>query len=220
MKKNRKKIILIATILCLMSPFSTFASDNEVDEDMKITDEVKNVDKAGTYFVQISGKNELGQVMKKKARVHVKYPKTELNYDLMEGIDAHDIIVLTGSFNNLSEQAKIEEAGAHAWSMEDGSEIKPVTVSDEPPIKETGAASRVKFATKNDTSVYANVYEQDAIYLKLAQIYMTQRPVLTNKFRTLSLLIISLTVVPGMILLCLFRYVSKKTEEMENLLNK
>ena len=179
---------------------------------------IKMPRKAGTYFTEIVSEVDDQEVSQIK-RLHVKYPKTVLNYDKEEGIDAHDILVLTDTFKTKNTEDILKLGGVHAWSMDDGYPLESINVDVKDAIKYTGTVNQVIYSTDNKTSVEVNVFEQDEINVMLDELYMNQYSLFQNHIRTLSIIVLVLFILPGLVFLILFYILKRSAESLEDVLS-
>lgn len=94
--------------------------------------EIIEQDTAGTYPVKITYIDEVtNETITKTIYMTVMYPKTVISNINGEGIDAQDIIISEKNAENMSTTDIINQAKAHAWKLEDGSEISIVSVEVE-----------------------------------------------------------------------------------------
>ena len=221
MNKILKIVSVVLLLVTMLSDYEVKAQDLELPQEQVSQSyrKEKVIDKAGTYFFALSIDDDEHEETE-YTRVHIRYPKTVLNKAKDEGIDAHDIVVLTGTFETMNKSDLMRSGASHAWSMIDGEPTEKISVDIEEPIPLTGTVGRIIYKTDNDTKVEVNVFEQDYIYFIPDELYMNQYPILNDRFRTLSALIIFIVILPILLFILLFRYMHKKTKSMIDLLER
>lgn len=216
---KRKVMVVLSTVIMIMVFSIPLVLETKGNTEPIINvNEAKHYTKAGTYFIDIKADNEENQTMKERVRIHVKYPKTVLNYDAQEGIDGHDIIVLKDTFKTYSKQDLIDKASVHAWSMNTGEVIQDVNISIKNPKQNSGTISNIEYSTNNNTKMEVNVFEQDEIPLQLDELYMNQYAIVTDRLTVISSLLIGLSVFPIIIFVALFSYMYNRKDKMIKLL--
>lgn len=219
LKKFIRILLASVSILLLVTPLALSTQNvSNLDEIVDVKD-VREFNKAGTYFVQLSSDKEEGGSVNTKARLHVTFPKTVLDFNHQEGIDAHDILVKTGTFDPHNDPQIIKQGDAHAWSLETGEEITPVNVTVNPPIKYSGTINNITYKTNHNTAVNVNVFEQEEIYIDVSALYMSQIPILQDSLRVLSLILLAISLLPILVYGMLISYVKMKSNKVNKLIN-
>ncbi|GBU11382.1 hypothetical protein AwErysi_09980 [Erysipelotrichaceae bacterium] len=117
---------------------------------------------AGSYPVTFSiWDEELGEEVEKTIFVTIIRPKTVINEQTGEAIDAKDILIGHNTAKNLSSEDLIAHAQAHAWDLRDGSPVAVVAAQVEIIDRENGFY-RVIFSTEKGTATQINMIETKA----------------------------------------------------------
>ena len=186
------------------------------------TVDTENIDQtsAGTYPVTVTYIDETsGQKITKTAYMTVTYPKTTINKELGEGIDAHDIITEKHEPPLTNEQL-ITMADAHAWSLEDGSSIPITNVTrtiKDPSIN----LYQIVFATAKGTTATIQLLETDTttMFVETQEyIYLEDE---NSSFQTATLIsIFTLGALPLLLLAVVYIIIQRQSNKMIQLLHE
>lgn len=174
-------------------------------------------DEAGTYPVVI--KDEYGQETK-TIYVTVLFPRTQVNESEREAIDAHDISVEKGIFASLTDTELITLAKAHAWNLNDGTNI-PITNVERATSQTENSWFQVTFKTARGTATTINVIELEPRQTASTSTFVEQQ-FYVNFFEFVSsyemLFLISLYILLPIIILCILYWLTnhrvKKVEQL------
>ncbi|TLG73896.1 hypothetical protein [Culicoidibacter larvae] len=178
----------------------------------------ENYDEAGTYPIEVSAVDKNGTVVKKTIYVTVLFEKTVINKEVQEAIDAHDVLVESGVFRQLSNDDLIRITNAHAWQTNDGSTV-PITSVLTHVIDEAAGKYQVTFATELGSAITVNVYETDKKILPVSNIYLNPEDFgIINNFQTFFFFILLLILVPIIIFVVQYYIIRREQKEVEDLL--
>ncbi len=182
-------------------------------------DELKEVETAGTYFVEIYTNDLQGNRVSKVVSVTVKFPRTVVS--IGQGIDATDLRISKQMFDQMDEKSWIEQAKAHAWLIETGESI-PVIQSR---VESIGNGQfRVYFKTGSgvETFSFVQVVDQEVISDTLKPVFIN--PTTKEVFKQFNLQMLTglfiLILMPILFLLLIYFVFWKRIRAIYTLLTK
>lgn len=178
----------------------------------------ENYDEAGTYPIEVSSTDENGKVISKTIYVTVLFEKTVVNKEVQEAIDAHDVLIESGLFRQLSNDDLIRITNAHAWHTDDGSTV-PITSVITHVVDEASGKYQVSFATELGSTITVNVYESEKKILPVSNVYLNPENFgIINNFQTFFFFILLLILLPIIIFIVQYYIIRREQKQVEDLL--
>ena len=205
MRKRLMTILLLLSFLFFVVPVSA----------EEITD-IDDIERAGSYLVVVVAYDQWGNPIRTTFRIHVLMPRSIIDLNLGEGIDAHDVFIEQGLIHQLSALELIDLASAHAWRLDDGRSVPvaEVILHDSDVL---GVSYFLTFATRLGTATTVNVFEVAEIILEanISYVHLVDSNLLGgNNLMIASLILLSLVLWP-LIILTVAHFFSRKKIKME-----
>jgi hypothetical protein len=210
MKSRLFTVFIVIFLLAFMTP--TLAEEAIPIED---------IERAGTYLVEVVSIDEQGNRHIIVVRMTIRFPRTVINLENQEGIDAHDIVIERNKVQYLDSLDLIQSAGAHAWSLIDGRSVAITTITLQE-VRAAGIDYTVTFATALGTAITINIFEVDEIVLGLANNFVNFDEVQFMGFQNItdiSIVIGVLILLPVLIITYLYINNKRRMEAERKLLH-
>lgn len=120
---------------------------------------------AGTYPIIYQYKDKEGNIVAEDiAYLTLTYQRTVVNAEAKEGIDAHDLTIRKGYFEQLTDDDLILLTGAHAWLLTNGESVAIASVSRQA-VSNKIDTYQVTFKTAKETMTIVNVVEVENLVM-------------------------------------------------------
>ncbi|MCP1108859.1 hypothetical protein [Ohessyouella blattaphilus] len=205
-------------LLILLTCQTTIVSAQEDKQKIYTPEEVTEVKRAGTYPVKIAAQDE-GEEIEGIVYITVTYDYTVTSKVHREGIDASDFeFTKAEEMKEFTKTEMIRRARAHAWSLEDGSEV-PITKVVTNQITEN--YGEISYSTQRGTTITIHAYRTGAeIFSRKDFIYMSldkESSLLQWEDEYIlwfAMAIILLVLVPVMLIMALYVFLSRARNEL------
>lgn len=207
-KRLAQTFLIIGILMCTMMiarPLSA-TPPTVIDENT-----LADIEVAGTYPVRISYTTPTGEVVTKIVYITVHHPKTIVDEETREGIDASDAEVPHGMVQTLTNQDLINLTKAHAWNINNGAPVA-IQVESLQLINAELGIYEVTFTTTKGSSITVKILETAEIMFQQQETYLNLTTISGNSFlfENLLLLIIAIPII-----LLFFNYLQMKKEIRE-----
>lgn len=178
-------------------------------------EDLEDVDEAGSYQVMVTVEVN-GETITQPTTLIITLPKTVIRSK--EGIDAHDFTTTIETVKRGDAQELIRLAGAHAWSLDDGSDVPIVHITIKNETISNGLYEII-FTTKQGTEIQIFALTQSALNLEKEVTYVYPKA-FWGKYTQMEVAIkvLSTMMIPVAVLVLVFTLIFFEVKKIKKLL--